>query len=376
MKIAFVYDRVNKIGGAERVLLELHKIWPDAPLFTAVYNPKTAPWAREFRIIPSFLQYFPFARTHHEWFAWLTPLAFSTFSFDNYDVVLSVTSAEAKGVITKPDTLHVCYCLTPTRYLWSGAEIYHERTGFGVFDWIAKKVFSFLLPILRDWDRISSQRPDVYLAISKRVQERILKYYKRETQAVIYPPVNTDFAMQEEDNKGTNDYYLVVSRLVPYKRIDIVVAACTRLQKKLIVIGTGPEEHRLKRIAGVSVQFIDHYLTDKALFRYYQNCRAFLYAGDEDFGIVAGEAQAFGKPVIAYKESGVSEIIVDGKTGILFASQTVESLEEALKQFETIHFSPEPIQGNAAQFSSVRFRNEMKKSIEYVYKDFLTKHTS
>ena len=368
MNVAIVYDRVNKIGGAERVLCELHKLWPDAPLYTSVYNPKKAEWARGFTVKTTFLQHIPFAKNHHEWFAWLTPFAFGSLSFDPYDVVISVTSAEAKGIITKPHTLHICYCLTPTRYLWSGVDIYKQQTGFGIFHTIAKSIFTLLVPALRTWDLIASQRPDIYVAISQRVKKRIEKYYNRPVAEVIYPPVDTDLFQLETTGGGGNEYYLVVSRLVPYKRVDIVVEASTKLGKKLIVIGTGPDTKRLQKIAGPTVTFIDHNLTDKALFRYYQNCRAFLYAGDEDFGIVAAEAQACGKPVIAYRESGVSEIVKDKKTGVLFGTQSVQDLERAIIEFEGLNISPSACRENVLKFDTQKFRTIFKEFVEEKYR--------
>jgi glycosyltransferase involved in cell wall biosynthesis len=370
MNVAIVYDRVNKIGGAERVLCELHKLWPDAPLYTSVYNPKKAEWAHVFDVKTTFLQHIPFAKNHHEWFAWLTPFAFGSLSFDQYDVVISVTSAEAKGIITKPHTLHICYCLTPTRYLWSGVDIYKQQTGFGIFHTIAKIIFTALVPTLRTWDLIASQRPDIYVAISQRVKKRIQEYYKRSVAEVIYPPVDTDLFQPATKGDGANDYYLVVSRLVSYKRVDIVVGACTRLGKKLIVIGTGPETKRLQKIAGPTVTFIDHNLTDKALFRYYQNCRAFLYAGDEDFGIVAGEAQACGKPVIAYSKSGVSEIVRDGITGLTFQKQSVDSLKEAIRKFENMTFSGETCRKNAQRFNKKTFLEKMNTFVSQAYQRY------
>ena len=364
MKVALVYDRVNKIGGAERVLTALHTLWPEAPLFTSVYDPIRAPWARTFDVKTTFLQHIPFAKSHHEWFAWLTPFAFGSLSLDGYDVVISVTSAEAKSIITKPETLHICYCLTPTRYLWSGERTYTENTGFGIFHTIAKTMFSVLLPALRDWDQVASQRPDRFIAISKRVEERIRYYYKRTADEVIYPPVDTDFFRPSTSGHKDGDYYLFVSRLVPYKRADIVVGACSHLQKRLIVIGNGSEKSTLRTIAGPAVQFINDNLTDRALVRYYQNCRAFLFAGDEDFGIVAGEAQASGKPVIAYAQSGVSEIVTDGKTGLLYASQSKKGLEDAIIRFEKMKFSSSECRKNALRFSNRIFQKAIKGFVE------------
>jgi glycosyltransferase involved in cell wall biosynthesis len=371
MKVALVYDRVNKIGGAERVLAELHKLWPEAPLYTAVYNPKKALWAESFEVKTTFLQHFPFAKNHHEWFAWLTPFAFNTLSFDGYDVVISVTSAEAKGLITKPETLHICYCLTPTRYLWSAKDTYKKNTGFGVFHALVKRAFSLWLPTLQGWDHIASQRPDQYIAISKHVQRRIEDYYQREVDAVIYPPVDTDFFKPAKNEKEVSDYYLLVSRLVPYKRADIVIRACSNLKKRLVVIGDGNGKQELQRMAGPTVEFVAGNLTDQALLGYYQKCRAFLFAGQEDFGIAAAEAQSCGKPVIAYKRSGISEIIREGITGLTFQKQSVDSLEEAIRQFENRTFSGEVCRKNALRFNKQTFLEKINAFVSQTYQRHL-----
>src|SRR4030042_769573 len=190
MNIALVYDRINKFGGAERVLLALHEVWPDAPLFSAVYDPSRAQWANVFRVKPSFLSSFPFAKRHHELYPWLTPMAFESFTFDPYDAVISVTSAEAKGILTKPTTLHICYCLTPTRYLWSGYGNYTRESTLGLPKWATGGALSKSSSLLRQWDGIASSRPDYYGAISRHVEERIRKYYTKGVEQVIYPPVD------------------------------------------------------------------------------------------------------------------------------------------------------------------------------------------
>src|SRR3989344_1742019 len=254
MRVAFVYDRVNKWGGAERVLLALHEIWPDAPLYTAVYNSDRAQWANVFKVHPSFLQHIPLANAHHEWFPWLTPMAFESFSFDEYDVVISVTSAEAKTIITKPKTLHVCYCLTPTRYLWSAVDEYKKTGGMA---------YEYLFPTLQRWDLVSASRPDYYIAISEHVSRRIKKYYQREVEAVIYPPVDTkkftvDSSQWTVANKGK--YFLLVSRLVGYKRVDIVVEAFNKLGLRLVIIGSGWEKRKLKHFAHGNITFVDRHL--------------------------------------------------------------------------------------------------------------------
>ncbi|MCX6706351.1 MAG: glycosyltransferase family 4 protein, partial [Candidatus Woesebacteria bacterium] len=209
MKIALVYDRVNKWGGAERVLLTLHEMFPDAPLYTSVYDEASTSWAKVFpKIYTSFLQRIPFAKSNHELFGWLMPLAFETFNFDMYDLVISITSEAAKGIITKPKTKHICYCLTPTRYLWSHYDLYFKNK---LFRFISKPFINYL----RNWDKVAAQRPDQIIAISTEVKNRIKKYYNRDAE-VIFPPVSLHHKKYLSKNHA---YYLIVSRLVPYKRV-------------------------------------------------------------------------------------------------------------------------------------------------------------
>jgi len=363
MNVALVYDRVNKIGGAERILSVLHELFPEAPLYTSVYDPGKAPWAQSFDVRTTFLQYIPFAKNHHEWFAWATPFAFNTLSFDGYDMVISITSAEAKGIITKPGTMHLCYCLTPTRYLWSAESFYKKWTGFGVFHVPARAAFQLLLPTLKCWDRIASFRPDAYVAISESVKTRIRSYYGRHATHVIYPPVNTD-TFVPSFRRGK--YFLTVTRLVPYKRVDIIIDACNQLRERLIVIGSGTELSKLKKRAGPTVQIIPEYLTDKELLGYYQDCRAFLYAAEEEFGIVVAEAQSCGKPVIAYKGGGVGEIVIPGTTGILYNEQSSGALTRAMGLFKRMGFRQSAIRKNALRFSTSRFKREFLDMLKAV----------
>lgn len=366
-KVALVYDRINKIGGAERVLQSLHEIWPTAPIYTAVYNRKTASWADVFTVHTTFLQSLPIARHHHEWFAWATPMAFESFSFDEFDIVISVTSAEAKNIITKPGTVHICYCLTPTRYLWSGAHEYMSHSHIGLPTWLVKPVLSVAQKYLRSWDLTASTRPDYYLAISDRVKQRIHTYYGRTVEKVIYPPVNVDFfTVDQKKSQSHTGYFLIVSRLVAYKKVDQVIAACNRLQLPLVVIGNGAEKKYLIQQAGKTVQFIDA-VTDEELRTWLQGCRAFIFAGDEDFGISVVEAQSCGKPVIAYRNSGVSEIIRDGVTGVLYDEQTTDSLVAALNTFQKQWYDSTLCRRNAERFSLRRFKSEMKNTLETIY---------
>lgn len=395
MKVALVYDRVNKIGGAERVLLALHEIYPKAPLYTAVYNPDGAPWAKVFdKIIPSFLQNFPWAKSHHEAYPYLMPLAFESFNFDEYDVVVSLTSEAAKGIITKPKTLHICYCLTPTRYLWQSYWEYFKNPFW-------RLITKPLIVKLRLWDQIASSRPDTYITISKNVAQRIKKYYRREAE-VIYPPVNLGWAggreffhptmassvmksshsTQSLVSKGTairvgmskivarhpqNGYFLIVSRLVPYKRIDMAIEAFNKLGLPLKIIGSGVEENKLKKMAKDNIEFLGQNLTDQELIGYYQNCRAIIFPGEEDFGLVPIEAQACGKPVIAYKGGGVLESVVEGVTGEFFYPQSSQALVEKLKSFKASKFKSQDCQKNAEKFCKEIFKKKFKKIVDKIW---------
>lgn len=361
MKVALVYDRVNKFGGAERVLLALNKIWPEAPLYTSVYDSKGAPWAEVFKVVPSFLQNFPFASSKHEWYSWLMPLAFESFNFDDFDLVISVTSEAAKGILTKPKTFHLCYCLTPTRYLWSGYEEYFRNRWLRL---LTKPMVSYL----RKWDEIASQRPDRYFAISLNVRERIKKYYGRESE-VMYPPVDLDkFNVKSRKSKVESEdesYFLVVSRLVPYKRVDIAVETFNKLGWNLKIIGIGSEMGKLKRMAKDNIEFLGQ-LTDNELVSYYQNCQAVIFPQEEDFGLVPLEAQACGKPVIAYRSGGALETIKEGVTGVFFEPQTTEVLIEKILRYKDIKilgekFRLEDCRKQAEKFSEERFLKEFKK---------------
>ncbi|TSC54415.1 MAG: group 1 glycosyl transferase [Microgenomates group bacterium LiPW_31] len=357
MRVALVYDRVNKIGGAERVLEALHEIFPNAPLYTAVYNPKTAPWAEKFNVIPSFLNKFPFAKRSHEVYPWLTPLAFESFNFDEYDIVISVTSEAAKGTITKPKTLHICYCLTPTRYLWSGYEDYFKNE---VFRFFTKPVVSYL----RRWDKVAAQRPDVYIAISENVKKRIKKYYGRDSE-VIYPPVDIDKFPISNFQFPIGEYFLIVSRLVPYKKVDIAIQAFNKLGLPLKIIGVGREMGRLKRMAKKNIEFLGQ-LTDSQLLSYYQRCQAVIFPQEEDFGLVPLEAQACGKPVIAYRGGGALETVIESKTGEFFEKQTSESLGVAVKNFKPEKYNPEDCRKQAEKFDIKIFKKKWKTYLENI----------
>ena len=354
MKVALVYDRVNKFGGAERVLLALHEIFPDAPLYTSVYNKVAAPWANVFDVRTSFIQKLPLPKTAHEYYPYLMGPAFEAFIFDEYDVVISVTHEFAKSIITKPKTLHLCYCLTPTSYLLSGYDQYFSNKPLLKF--ISKPIINYL----RRYDKIIANRPDKYIAISKTVQERIKKYYGLESD-IIYPPVN--LASKGLTFRG-GIFFLIVSRLVPNKRIDIPIEAFNKLGLPLKIIGTGRQLSELKNLAKPNIEFLG-FRTDEEVVSYYKSCRAVIVCGEEDFNIVAVEAQSFGKPVIAYGKGGVTETVIEGKTGWFFQEQTPDSLVQKIKNLTEIN--PQDCITNAKKYSQERFKKEFK---DYVLKSW------
>lgn len=370
LNVAIVYDRVNKFGGAERVLLVLHEMFPDAPLYTSVYDEENAKWALSFpKIYTSFLQNIPFAKKHNEHFGWLTPLAFEGFDFKKYDLVISVTSEAAKGIITNTNTKHICYMLTPTRYLWSGYEDYFKNP---IFRFISKPVINYL----RWWDIVACTRPDKIIAISTEVKNRIKKYYKRDSE-IIYPPVD-DISSYRKNSLlrvsakqktsrqfllDMNQYYLYVGRLVKYKKVDLLVNTFNELKLPLLIVGTGVEEKRLKALAKGNIKFLGA-VSDDELVNIYIKAKAFLMPQDEDFGITSVEAQSFAVPVLAYKSGGALDTVVDGKTGFFFDSQTKESLKQAIKNFDTIKFDKSELTKNANRFSTEIFKEKLIKIIK------------
>jgi len=362
MRVALVYDRVNKWGGAERVLLAFHKIFPEADLYTSVYNKEKAPWAKVFNVKTSFLQNFPLAKSSHQLYATLMPVAFESLNFDGYDLVITVTSESAKGIVTKPGTLHICYCLTPNRYLWSSYNDYFKNP---LLRFLSKPAVSYL----RTWDKAAAQRPDEFIAISTAVQDRISKYYDRDS-VVIFPPLQFPNINQKSLIKNQNSgYFLVVSRLerISYKKIDIAIKACNELKLPLKIVGIGKGEKNLKKLAGPTVEFLGQ-LTDEDLSYYYKNCRALLFPGIEDFGLVMVEAQAFGKPVIAFRGGGAMDIIKEGVTGEFFDKQTPNSLKETLAKFEDNSYNGKLCRENAQRFSFQMFEKK--------FREFLSKKSS
>ncbi|RJR30289.1 glycosyltransferase family 4 protein [Candidatus Microgenomates bacterium] len=355
MKIAIAYDHVNKIGGAERILTALHELYPQAPLYTPFFAPENASWTKGWQVITSSFNRLPFASRHHELYPGLPILAWEGFSFNDYDLVISVTSAEAKGIITGPNTKHISYVLTPTRYLWSG---YYDYFTNPVFRAVSAPFVSYL----RTWDTIAAQRPDHFIAISETVKRRITKYYHRES-TVIYPPVDTEFFVPQE--QSGNDYFLVVSRLVDYKHIDLIIRACNQQKLALKIVGTGNAEAELKQLAGKTIDFVGQ-VSEAELLTLYQNARALIYMADEDFGISMVEALSCGKPVIAFGRGGALEIVGDDG-GILFEEQSVPSLERVLAKFEKVRYNSASLRQVAQKFAKQRFMHAFGEFVQKLY---------
>lgn len=356
MKVALVYDRVNKWGGAERVLLALHEMFPDAPLYTSLYDSNAADWANVFDIRTSFLQKIEPFRKRSELLALLMPIAFESFSFDEFDLVISVTSEAAKGIITKPKTLHICYCLTPTRYLWSGYNDYFKSS-------FARFVSKPAVWYLKKWEQVGSQRPDYFIAISSEVKKRIKKYYGLDSE-IIFPPLMIE--KSNIINNKRNDFFLFVSRFSRfsyYKKADLLVDAFNKTGFSLVIVGSGPMMSNLASKAKDNIEFLGE-LTDDKLAYYYENCKALVFPGVEDFGLSMAEANYFGKPVIAFKAGGALDIVKEGITGEFFTKQTPNSLIQALESFKEKSYNKADIIRNSERFSFGAFKSNFEHFIE------------
>ncbi len=366
MRIALVHDYLNQYGGAEKVLEAFVEIFPDAPIYTLLYDKKVVDkFFSGKKIKTSFLQRIPFIRKHHRLFPPLMPLAVERLDLSDYDVVLSDSAAFGKGVITRPNTLHVCYCHTPIRYAWDDSHKY-------IREFSMKKIAKIFVPIfmnyLRLWDREAAYRVDKFICNSNFVAQRIKKYYKQESE-VIYPPVDTDIFNLNNKTDKEQDYFLMVGRLLPYKRFDMAIEAFNKLELPLKIIGNGPEMRKLKKMANWNIEFLGE-KNNQELKQCYQNCRALIFPQEEDFGIVALEAMACGRPVIAYRGGGALESILEGKTGVFFDEQTVGSLIEAVKKFEDLKFDSRAIYQHALKFNKENFTKKIKEFIDENYKQF------
>jgi glycosyltransferase involved in cell wall biosynthesis len=363
MRVAIIHDWLTGMRGGEKCLEVLCELFPEADLFTLLHIPgSVSPLIERRPIKSSFIQSLPFSKKSYRTYLPLFPMAIERFSLKGYDLILSCSHCVAKGVIPSPDALHISYLLTPMRYAW---DMYGEYFGNG-----RNGIIPFFIHYLRMWDVTSSQRVDHFISISRHVENRVKKFYRRETE-VIHPPVDTKrFRLQKEKE----DFFLIVSSLVPYKRIDLAVEAFNRSGYPLRIIGSGPGENRLRRRAKSNIEFLG-WLPDEKVADYFSKCRALIFPGEEDFGIVPLEAMACGKPVIAYGKGGVLETVISceaehkvkgiSPTGLFFYEPQVGSLIDAMKEFNQIEndFDPEAIRRHSLQWDREIFKEKIKKTI-------------
>ncbi len=363
--IAIVYDWVDKWGGVERVLLTFHEMFPHAKFYTSYFDINSAQWAKDLSLQSSFIQKLPsFVKKSRLLSLPLYPFAFESFDFSSYDLVISVTSSFSKAIITKPNTPHICYLLTPTRFLWSHVEEYQSG--------LQRNISSFYSRYLKKWDLAASQRPDAIISISETVAKRCRKYYER-SSTVIYPPFDLEYwsriKSKTQSISRRTKYYLVVSRLESYKKVDLVVETFNNLSnKRLLIVGQGTQEKKLKDMAGKNIEFIA-YISDEELAQLYSQAEALIMPQEEDFGYVSLEAQFFGCPVIAFDRGGARETILANETGLLFSEQTVSSLSVTLEQFHTMSYNLRTKIGkfglkNTERFSKQKFIEKFTSCIK------------
>jgi glycosyltransferase involved in cell wall biosynthesis len=363
MKVVLIHDHLAQDGGAEKVLKVFSDMFSESPIYTLLYDKKNVEKHFKYKKIEtSVIQRLPGGIKHYQWYLTFMPIAVEFFDLRNFDLVISDTSSFAKGVITSPNTMHICYCHTPTRYLWSDTHQYINELKFN--KWF-KKIIAMKLNSLRVWDFVAAARVDYFIANSKTVQKRISKYYKRESE-VIYPPVETNkFYITKNIDK--EKYFLAGCRLAPYKRIDILVEAFKKLGSgyKLKIFGDGVDLKRLQKIAAgaYNIEFLGR-VSEEEKAELYSRAQAFLNPQEEDFGITVIESMASGRPVIAYKKGGATETVIEGKTGYFFDKQDSSSVSKAIEKFSKYNFNPEEIKAYAQNFSIENFSKKINSFIE------------
>jgi len=373
MKTALIHDHLAQDGGAERVLKVFADMFPTAPIYTLLYEKDNVDkYYKNRRVDTSIIQRLPGGVKHYQWYMPFMPIAVEFFDLSDYDLVISDTSSFAKGVITQPHTLHICYCHTPTRYLWSDTHQYINELKYNKY---LKKIISLVLTRIRTWDRLAADRVDVFIANSKTVQQRIKKYYRRDSE-VIYPPVETEtFSIALNDPFSNDDkYFLAGCRLAPYKRIDIVIEAFLALGNdyKLKIFGDGVDMTRLMKLAGPNAKNIEFLgrVTDEEKAVLYQNCLAFINPQEEDFGITPVEAMAAGRPILAYRRGGATETVEENVSGLFFDVQSSDAIKNTVKDFfeGTVSgkhkWDSKLIRQRAERFSVQNFKDAIKKFID------------
>lgn len=378
LRVAIVHDWLTNMGGAEPLVLELHKLYPDAPIYTSVYDKQRMAAFADCdvrttylqKVLPKFLRYkhilWPVLRAH----------AFRKLDMSAYDLIISSSTAESKSVKKKPGAIHICYCNTPTRYYWSHYNEFKSSFHFGPLNFLIKPLIPFFVWWMRKLDLKAAAGVDLFIANSNEVKRRIKKYYGRDS-TVIFPGVDTGRFAQIPSSKAQNPStqypspnpqprsgYITWGRHVPYKKIDLAIEACNLLEDQLTVIGSGPETERLKQIAGPTITFPGR-VSDDELVKLAHKSKAFIFPGDEDFGISPVEAIASGLPVIAYKSGGALDYVIEGKTGTFFSTQTVPALAKAINNFDYKNYSPSELQNFAESFSNSRFRQEIREFVDH-----------
>lgn len=359
MKVAIVHDFLYQMGGAEHVVKIFREIFPDAPIYTSIYTPSTmCPSFRSADIRTSFMQRLPGLKKHARKYLPLYPYAFELFDFSEYDVVFSSSSSFAKGVITPPHTCHICYCYTPMRFAWN----YHTYIEQEPFSRFTRICLPYLIHRLRRWDEITAQRVDHYIAISGEIKRRIWKYYRRDS-TIIHPPVDTSKFKVSVKDEG---YYLILSRLLPYKRIDVAIEAFNRLGLPLKIVGNGRDLERLQKLAGPTIEFLGR-LPDDQVHECLRGCRALVFPGLEDFGLAPVEAMACGKPVLAYAAGGALETVRERVTGLFFYEQTPEAIVETVRNFDPDSFDAQEIRRHAELFDVSVFKEQILRFVTEKY---------
>ena len=357
LRIALVHDWLTGMRGGEKCLEVLCELFPDAPIYTLIHvKGAMSPLIESRTIHTSFLQRFPFLERKYRMYLPLFPFAIEAFDFSAYDLLLSTSHCVAKGAKPRNGALHCCYCFTPMRYVY---EMYDEYFGKGQAGIATRVAMKIAAPLLRAWDKKTANRVHHFVAISEHVRQRIQRHYGRDAE-IIFPPVDTEKFLASRKDEG---YYLIVSALVPYKKVDLAVKAFNKIGKRLVVVGKGPDEEKLHQLSNPNVEFVG-WKSDDDLASLYAGCTALVFPGEEDFGIVPLEAMASGKAVIAYGKGGALETVQDGLSGVFFYEQTVEALENAVSKAERMHFDPEIIRHRALEFSRGIYKKAMKEFIE------------
>jgi len=368
LKIAIVCDCLTTPGGAEKIILALHKLFPSAPVYTSIYDKTKIKGFENAKIHTSFIQKLPYEKKKHQIYLPLMPQAFEKFDLNGFDIVISSSHSCAKGVITSPDTMHISYCHSPMRYAWENSINYIKTYDINP---ILKSIAPWIMHKIRLWDRLSADRVDYFISNSHYIQKRIKKYYKR-SSTTIYPFYNS-----EKFNKTSSkeNFFLAVGRLTPYKKFNLLIETFNETGLPLKIVGTGVSMRKLKESAKSNIEFLG-FVNDKDLKELYSKAKALIFPQVEDFGITPLEAMACGCPVLAYGKGGALETVIDGKTGVIFKQQTPESIKKALRKQATINFNPKEIQKHAQNFTEEKFKKEILRFIEKKWQIWNNKQNS